>query len=346
MSGHCLVVLLGQTRSSGLTARSFEQFVRSSINPGGRVDIALCRCEGYAEPDAYFAPQATHIWEFPEPRSWNEAFTDVARAEGVADPNGWRTLVPIPGNWLGEIAEHGARRPGSAARCLFLRHHALGMIERLGLEREYSWFIVSRSDYLYVAPHPPLDLLGNHRTWMPRGEGYGGVTDRHLVLPAHELRRALDILRPLVTDPDRYRRRLHVSCDWNLERFLKVTFLANGLYRSLGRFAPVAFLVRSADTGTSWSLGSFDESLGSFVKYPEERAEALATAERLKAAGGWSRDFLRPTVKERIDRMLLGSLPDLYLWKVRSEPTLNPWIARLSAWCRAGLDGVSGRRSR
>ena len=341
MSGHCLVILLGQTRSSDLTARSFETFVRSSINPHGRVDVALCRGEGYAEPDSYFAPQATHVWECPQPHSWNEVFTEVARKNGVADPNGWETLLPIPGNWMGEITECGTTRAGSAARCLALRHHALEMIERLGLQREYSWFILSRSDYLYLAPHPPLDMLGSHRSWIPRGEGYGGVTDRHLVFPAHEATRALDLLRPLVTDPVSFRRRLHITCDWNLERFLKVAFLTNGLYREMRRFPPIAFLVRNADTATSGSQGSLDESLGCFVKYPDERTAAFATAGRLKATGGWTREVLNPTAKERFARIVLGALPDLYPWKVRSEPTLNPWISRWLAWRRAGLTGRS-----
>jgi hypothetical protein len=337
MSGHCLVILLGQTRSSGLTARSFETFVRSSINPHGRVDIALCRCEGYAEPDSYFAPQATHVWECPQPHSWNEVFTEVARKNGVPDPNGWETLLPIPGNWMGEITERGATRAGSAARCLALRHHALEMIERLRLQREYSWFILSRSDYLYLAPHPPLDLLGSDGTWIPRGEGYGGVTDRHVVFPAHEARRALDLLRPLVTDPVSFRRRLHITCDWNLERFLKVTFLANGLYRGLRRFPPVGFLVRNADAETSWSQGSLDESLGYFVKYPAERAAAVLTAGQLTEAGGWTKALLSPTVWERFERLLVGAVPDLYPAKVRLGPAVHAFNSRRSAWRRAGL---------
>lgn len=340
MADHCLIILLGQTRSSDLTARSFETFVRSAINPRGRVDLALCRCEGHAEPDPYFAPTATHVWECPPPRSWNEAFTEVARSSGASDPGAWESLLPIPGNWLGEITERGTVRPGSAARCLYLRHHALRMIERLGLHRKYAWFVLSRSDYLYVAPHPPLDLLGGSRAWIPRGEGYGGVTDRHVVFSADEVRRVLDLLRPLVTDPTDVRRRLPITYDWNFERYLKAAFLANGLYRGLRRFPPVAFLVRNADTATSGRLGSFDETLGCFVKYPTERAAAMVTAGRVSDAGGWDRTLLRETAWERAERVGLGGVPSLHASTVRFAPELRVWKRRLEAW-RRGLRGIA-----
>jgi hypothetical protein len=330
---NCLVILLGQVRASNIVADRFHQDVRSSINPGGRVDLALCRCEGYAEPDPYFAANASYVWECPAPASWNDVFTDVARQSGVANPSAWESLMPIPGNWLGEITEPDGVRPGSAVRCLYLRHYALEMIRRLRLERNYSWFILTRSDYRYVSPHPPLDMLGQDHVWVPRCEAYSGVTDRHIVFPARETGRVLDVLRPLVSDPVGFRRRLPITCDWNLERYLKAVYVANGLYRKLRCFPPTAFLVRTADSDTSWSRGAYDASAGYFVKYPAERQAAVATEKLLKRTGGWRRSLLRQTMMERVDRLILGWFPSVYTLAMR----LGPVAGGMRSHCLATL---------
>ena len=191
--GECLVIILGQTRASGATSESFDRFLVAPLAQGGRVDIALCRCSGYGEDDGYYASRASYVWEIPEPESWNPLFDEVAGEAAanarVARPADWRTLINIRGNWLGEIDEAEGKRPGSAARCLYLRRHALGMIRSLGLENRYRWFILTRSDYLYLFDHPPLRLLDSRHTWLPRGQDSQGITDRHAVFSAASLRK-------------------------------------------------------------------------------------------------------------------------------------------------------------
>ncbi len=335
----CLVIFLGQIRASNIVAESFDKYVRSSINPGGEVDLALCRCEGYSEPDSYFANTAKYVWECPQPLSWNGVFKEVARSIGVADPSAWESLLDIPGNWMGEITEAAGVRPGSAVRCIFLRYLALSMIERLGLLQEYSWFILTRSDYLYLAPHPPLDLLSNASAWAPRAEAYWGITDRHIVFKTSEARRVLDVLTPLLKDPQLFRRRLSRACSWNLERYLKVAYLANGLFSALRFYPTTAFLVRNADTDTSWSRGTFSRDLGYFVKYPSEREAAIKTADRLREVGSWSERFLVPSLCERVERLVFGAAPPLYGYFFRAVSVAG----RVREQLRGRLHATRGR---
>ena len=224
--GECLVIILGQTRASGATSESFDRFLVAPLAQGGRVDIALCRCSGYGEDDGYYASRASYVWEIPEPESWNPLFDEVAGEAaanaGVARPADWRTLINIRGNWLGEIDEAEGKRPGSAARCLYLRRHALGMIRSLGLENRYRWFILTRSDYLYLFDHPPLRLLDSRHTWLPRGQDSQGITDRHAVFSAASLRRVLGVLDELLLSPSVYQRSMTRYGDWNFEKFLKL----------------------------------------------------------------------------------------------------------------------------
>lgn len=330
----CLVIVLGQTRSSSLTSESFDRFLVTPLSAGGRVDIALCRCSGYAEDDGYFAPRASYVWEIPEPDSWNRLFDEVAGDETDGRTEDWRSLVGIRGNWLGEIDEAGTKRPGSAARCLYLRHHALAMIRALGLEKKYRWFILTRSDHLYRFDHPPLRLLDPRRVWIPRGEDYEGITDRHVVFAPAFLRGVLGVLDDLLSAPSVYRRHMAGRGDWHLESFLKLAFITSGMYRDTRRFPRVMYLVRSAETDTSWSKGIWDGVGNVFVKYPMEKSMAEADVTVMRRAGGWRAWHLQPTLKEVVDRGFLGIGPRVYGGVLACRFRLargSHWLARGAA---------------
>jgi hypothetical protein len=110
----------------------------------------------------------------------------------------------------------GIRHPhtiGSGAVLFYYRWRALQNIQRLGLESEYDWFIVTRSDFLYPVQHVPLSLLSQDSVWIPNGENYGGVTDRYLICPSKFIERSIDMLKYILTKPDdfftNYKRWLH-----------------------------------------------------------------------------------------------------------------------------------------
>lgn len=337
-AGECLVIVLGQTRASAATSESFDRFLVTPLSAGGRVDIALCRCAGYAEDDGYFAPRASYVWEIPEPESWNRLFDEVAGDGADGRSEEWRSLVGIRGNWLGEIEEAGAKRPGSAARCLYLRHHALGMIRALGLETKYRWFILTRSDHLYRFEHPPLRLLDPRRVWLPRGQDYEGITDRHVVFSHAFVGRVLGVLDDLLSAPSEYRRLMAGRGDWNLERFLKLAFIRSGLYRDTRRFPRVMYLVRSVETDTSWSKGIWDGGGNVFVKYPAEKSMAETDVAAVRRAGGWRAWHLRPSLDEVIDRDIVGIGPRVYSGLVACRHRL----ASSSHWMAAGAAVLGG----
>lgn len=311
-AGGCLVIVLGQTRASGATSESFDRFLIAPLAQGGRVDIALCRCAGYGEKDGYFASKAAYIWEIPEPASWNHLFDEAADQACGGHSSDWHPLIDVRGNWLGEIDEAGGKRRGSAARCLYLRHHALAMIRSLALERRYRWFILTRSDYLYRFEHPPLRRLDPRCVWIPRGEDYEGITDRHVVFPSSSVGHVLGVLDDLLQAPSEYRRIMACHGDWNLERFLKLAFIRIGLYRRTRRYPRVMYLVRNADTATAWSKGVWDGGGNVFVKYPSEKSLAEADVAALRKAGGWHSMSLRSTLKEMADRALFAFGPMVY----------------------------------
>ena len=68
----------------------------------------------------------------------------------------------------------------------------------------YSRVIVTRLDFNWLAPHPPLDMLSSTCTYVPGGEDYGGINDRHAVMnrehAVHYLRRWDDIVSGRIMD--------------------------------------------------------------------------------------------------------------------------------------------------
>ena len=62
-----------------------------------------------------------------------------------------------------------------------------GCLRLLRKQEEWSGFkydrvVFSRIDFLWLKPHPPLSLLHPQHIWVPMGETYGGVNDRHAVM--------------------------------------------------------------------------------------------------------------------------------------------------------------------
>jgi hypothetical protein len=53
---------------------------------------------------------------------------------------------------------------------------------------------VTRSDFIWNIPHPDTKLLNENHIYIPDGEKYGGVTDRHTIIPAKYVETYLNII--------------------------------------------------------------------------------------------------------------------------------------------------------
>ena len=136
--------------------------------------------------------------------------------------------------------------PGSGAIIFALRSWLLRYLDALSGDR-YETVIVTRSDHLYACQHPkrwPAPRL----IYVPEGEGYGGVSDRHTVFSFSDRRRVLSVLDWLI-EHDRAR----VSKIKEPESILRQYYEDAGLkVRSFGR---VMFVVRRQEDTTRWAYG-------------------------------------------------------------------------------------------
>ena len=103
--------------------------------------------------------------------------------------------------------------------------------------------------------------------WIPTGQDYGGINDRHLVVNSENLE-VIDIMASLILFPTRYTNVLRKP---NPEGLLWYMLGEMGKQELVRRFAPMMFVAAKSGDRTRWSVPGFqvpDSGVG--VKYVDE----------------------------------------------------------------------------
>jgi hypothetical protein len=275
-----LVIVLGQLRAHQLTWANFKTNLLDQLG----ADLAVC-----VPNDASFDftnPFYTHArfrWLIPDTPDLAPIFDWIGRLIGSDED--WRSLLDVEGIWLGRIAQSGQE---SASAILYvLRWFMLSNVEASRLTDVYDRFVITRSDFYYLCPHPPLDCLDPDRLWIPDGEDYAGICDRHLVVSSSHLSGSCNILEELLRHPRELRERMIGNGRWNTEKVLALHLARNGLMSKVRRFPYVMFLVRSEGDPPSFSPGQYVPGLTMTVRYVSELHEAVRYGRVLTSAQAW-----------------------------------------------------------
>ncbi|KXZ51745.1 hypothetical protein GPECTOR_11g191 [Gonium pectorale] len=221
-------------------------------------------------PEDPFMKAANYTWLYPEPYDWAEAFDYACQCKDC-----WRPVLKARNQWLGGILDPTDQHPGSSAILIFYRWFLLKNLFESKVVDKYDYFIVTRSDYYYVKPSPrmPPYMNPNH-IWIPEGEDYGGITDRHIVVSRKHVYAALNLMEPIIKDPNGLLKEMEGYQEWNLERYIKFRFEKQGILRHVRRFPRIMYAVRTSNTSTRWSYGFWIEEAGMLVKYMTEYNDA------------------------------------------------------------------------
>jgi hypothetical protein len=276
-SPRVLVALFGETRATELTGDSFRANVLDALG----ADLALCVRAG-EEPNR-FHEWAEHIWTVEEPEGDFAPMYD--EAAGNSD---WRVLLELGPNLFGRIESTEHPQIGAVALLHYYRWRLWQMLEREGLPARYEWIVLSRSDFLWPVPHPDVSLLSDRRIHALDGEAWGGVCDKHFVVPKRYFEPMVrDLAGPVFTAPVELKRSIDaISRRWgweevNNERLLAARLLDLGLWRRVSYLPHYPYTVRAPGGSTSWSVGEYDPELGYYVKYPTERTRSEIALELL-----------------------------------------------------------------
>jgi hypothetical protein len=294
----CLVILLSQTRAYELTYDNIKTNVIDPLEADLAVCIGVDKNYCYDNP---FYTLAKYKFVYEESADYSNLMDYASKTISNEHPleriTPWRKFFKLPGNFLGGIAN----REGSGGILLFARWFLLKSILMNGLLDQYDFFVITRSDYLYALAHPTLDVFSADYIYVPNGEGYGGITDRHVVLPKKFLVVYLDVLEKMLLRSHKYYTKLHlhsgVSKDSiNLEKMIYFHLTDQGVAQHIKFFPYVMYTVRAQKDPTRWSPGTFFNHLGYFVKYPSEYYQAIRHKEDFEKTNKTLSEFY----KERI----------------------------------------------
>ncbi len=269
-----LVIILGETRSHIHTFSRFKTHLLDHVS----ADLALCVADEVIDPKNPFYSHAKYLWMYPNVKDWGEAFEFAARTQYYQEQYmnkhavNWREILTVKDQFMGgvqvQVRPDLHLHKGSAGILLFMRWWLQKNLRSVN----YDWYIVTRSDYYYVQPHPTYIFNQSDNIWVVEGEDYGGITDRHAVLPREHVNSWLEFVDTLMRNTRRTVNDMK-NRTWNLESLLLWRLQVQGV--SVKRFKQGMFTVRDANTTTRWSKGTWNKELKLFVKYPEEYARAM-----------------------------------------------------------------------
>lgn len=241
---------------------------------------------------------------------------------GVFVPS-WQEALKIEGNWAGGMPQ----REGSG---MHLNYNYLKLWERLATPamqaRNYKRFVITRTDFQWTAPHPPLQYLDPRLIWIPEGEDYGGYNDRHAVCSTYNVEAYLCFLETLINGRALTYLRNHKSLYHEIQLWLHISHC--GI--RVGRFKNLAYLTGSPATPTN-NASVRSETLNCkeyYYKYRNELISALENAESFSRHGDARQLVIRPPRRP----CLLSKLP---LWRIHLRCYSHPWIARLMSLLRS-----------
>lgn len=221
--------------------------------------------------------RARYIWEIPNFNDWADAFDLIP---GIAKD--WRNrTLPYNGGDYGILFGGAAGRNATGAVVMMNRWFAANAIRAHGLQDKYDRFVVTRTDHFYACD-TKLHSLRLRSIWIPHGENHRGLNDRWFLCPKHHLLSALDMLPPLLRDPERY-----TSQDWfyssNTEIFLRKRWREENLTDSIKRFKRTMFLAKTPSDYSSWTRDDIFVPTrygpGVLKKYPMEYDAAICNCD-------------------------------------------------------------------
>jgi hypothetical protein len=141
----------------------------------------------------------------------------------------------------------------------------------------YDRFVITRSDHYYKCNHDLRDL-SSYYIWIPYGQDWHGICDRHIVCGAQHVYDVLNVLPPLILHLERYEKYSRASGFHTLsstETFLKLRLKESGLLPLVRRCARVMFTCAVNGDNFLWSSPFKDEIPERvYVKYKQEYALA------------------------------------------------------------------------
>lgn len=265
-----LVCVAGNARGSENAWTSLLQNVIKPLN----ADLAIVFDN---KSSCKFLEQiATYNWNFDEPENWAYLFDEICLQHNIT--NSWRETAEVTsyeGLWGGVMIK-GRIMQGSGAIAILLRHILLSYKD---IMLQYDTIIFTRSDHLYLCEH---EIPDRDHIFVPKGEDWWGITDRHYVFPSSLYNEVLGIAVWLMKNHIKVVE--NISRHHNPEQLLKLYYYDIGIFDKILRCKRCMVTVATEYDNTRWKKASvpvpgYDNI---FLKYPHEYFSYLPSILRMR----------------------------------------------------------------
>ena len=281
---------MGSTRAHRLTFPSFKRQVIDQLN--GDLALAIGIDENYDYNNPLWQ-HAKYRWTAPQFDDMGDAF-DLAQGWLCQEHNlqapDWRSILRLKGIWQGKIRSADPQ-PSLSTTATFYRWVLLRGMQQDDVLDRYDRFVITRSDFVWLCPHPPLSVLDRNAIWVPNGEHYGGINDRHAVVSRAHVADLLNIVSEITLHPTELYEEMKHQPSWNTEQFLAHHLMRKGLLQKVKHFPYVMYLAREiGDHTPTWAGGRYESAVRHYVKYEGEFRTAKAQTNSLRCSADWQKE--------------------------------------------------------
>jgi hypothetical protein len=271
-----------------VTFPSFKRQVLDELNGDLALALTIDEKYDYANP---FWQHAKYRWTSPDFDDYGEAF-DLAQRwlcqlYNVPAPPDWRSMLRIKGYWQGRIRSPDPQ-PTASSILLFCRWLLLHGLQQDNVLDRYDRFVITRSDFVWLCPHPPLSVLDPGAIWFPNGEHHSGLNDRHLVVSRADVMNCLNVIDDILLHPTELYEEMKHQPSMNDEELLAHHLGRKGLLQKVKQFPYVMYTARYVhDESYTFSPGLYEPEVGHLVKYRSEFRAARAFATIIRSRADW-----------------------------------------------------------
>ena len=160
-----LILLTGSPRGGSSTWKSLIKYVKAPLS----ADLALLYGDKFKMPE-YLLEHATFDWKFKEPVNWRNFYED-----NFNNNNALNFLIKGEKYGMAGGIDNYTGSGAIVSGFKIIVHN-----NYLNYLLNYKYLIHSRFDQFYIDYHPKF--LGQ-KIWIPEGEDYFGICDRHAIIP-------------------------------------------------------------------------------------------------------------------------------------------------------------------
>ena len=247
-----LVILAGSPRGGEATWNSLYKYVIDYLD----ADLAIC-CSNKWDTNISLFKKAKHIWTFEEMDDYSDYYNNNFSGN-------WREYFDLGVDEDG--VETGLYSSGSIHFVFkdFIRKNYLDLVTN------YKNIIYTRFDQYYVDYHPKITT---DQIYIPEGEDYFGICDRHAAFPSKYTNQFLNICGYIDNPKSLLTNRSYINC----ETTFKDHMVYEGLNSKIKRYPRSQFTASLQGEHTNWRVAKyriyFKKDL--MTKYPGEFMNSL-----------------------------------------------------------------------